>query len=98
MQGRIQGVAPGTPPAPFPEIGKKYEFFLRKIVIFPTKYPQKASRLPPLCAIFLSAPPNLKSWIRPCDCLLFEYFQGSSPNFSGLGASGPLLSFIPVRC
>ena len=28
--------------------------------------PQKFSRLPPLCAIFLSAPPNLNSWIRPC--------------------------------
>ena len=27
--------------------------------------PQKFSRLPPLGAIFLSAPPNLKSWIRP---------------------------------
>jgi hypothetical protein len=29
--------------------------------------PQKFSRLPPLGAIFLSAPPpNLKSWIRSC--------------------------------
>ena len=77
----------------YPKIGKNMNF-LRKIVIFHTKYLknfraslrnwkkydflaynrdfsheilQKFSRLPPLGAIFLSAPPppNLKSWIRP---------------------------------
>ena len=32
--------------------------------------PKQISRLPPLGAIFLSAPPpNLKSWIRPCNGL-----------------------------
>jgi len=53
-QGRIQGGgAPGPRP---PKIGKNM-ICLRKIVIFHTKYPQKCSRLPPLGAIFLSAPP-----------------------------------------
>jgi hypothetical protein len=37
---------------------KKKWFFWRKIVIFHTKYPQKKN---------LSAPPNLKSWIHPCN-------------------------------
>ena len=40
---------------PPPKIGKNI-IVLRKIVIFLTKYP-KNSRLPPLAAIFLSAPP-----------------------------------------
>ena len=35
----------------------KNMIFWRKIVIFHTKYPQNFSRLPPLGAIFLSAPP-----------------------------------------
>ena len=38
--------------------------FLRKIVIFHTKYPQNY-RASPLGAINLRAPPNLKSWSRP---------------------------------
>ena len=46
--------------------GKKYDFFLRKIVIFSHEIPQKCSWLAPLGAIILSAPPNLKSWIHPC--------------------------------
>jgi hypothetical protein len=41
--------------------------FWREIVIFHTKHPKKISRLPPLGAIFLCAPPNLKSWIRPIE-------------------------------
>jgi hypothetical protein len=48
-----QGRAPGAPPPP--KIGKN-KIFWRKNVIFHTKYPKN---------IFLSAPPNLKSWIRP---------------------------------
>ena len=38
---------------------------------FSHEIPQKCSRLPPLGAIILSAPPlsNLKSWIRPCGVL-----------------------------
>ena len=53
LQGRIQAPAP-------PKSGKNI-IFLRKIVIFHTKYPKHFR------AIFLSAPPppNLKSWIRP---------------------------------
>jgi hypothetical protein len=47
-----------------PNIGKNMIFW-RKIVILHTKYPKQISRLPSLGAIFLSAPPNLKSWIRP---------------------------------
>ena len=50
---------------PPPKIGKNMIFW-RKIVIFHTKYPKKFSCLPLLGAIFLSATPNLKSWIRPC--------------------------------
>ena len=52
-------------PARPPKIGKNM-IFLPKIVIFHTKYQKKISRLVPLGAIILSAPPNLKSWIRPC--------------------------------
>ena len=37
---------------------EKIWFFWRKIVIFHKKYPNKFSHLPPLGAIFLSAPPQ----------------------------------------
>ena len=49
---------PNTPIifAPPSAIGKNMIFW-RKIVIFPTKYPNN---------FFKCAPPNLKSWIRPC--------------------------------
>jgi hypothetical protein len=69
-QGRIQGGGGGggAPGARPPKIGKKKNFappsaigknmiFCRKIVIFSHEIPQKFSRLPPLGAIFLSAPP-----------------------------------------
>jgi len=36
---------------------EKNMIFLRKIVIFHTKYPQKFSRLPPLGAIFFKCAP-----------------------------------------
>jgi hypothetical protein len=56
-------------------IGKNMIFW-RNIMIFHTKYPKKISRLPPLGAIFLSAPPpNLKSWNRPW--LLHGYYIGT---------------------
>ena len=42
--------------APSSTIGKNMIFWC-KIVIFHTKYPHK---------FFKCAPPNLKSWIRPC--------------------------------
>ena len=56
VQGRIQGGrgGGGLPP----KIGKNM-IFLRKIVIFLHEIPQKFSRLRPLGAIFLSAPPPL---------------------------------------
>jgi hypothetical protein len=40
-----------------------------------TRNTQNFSRHPPLVAIFLNAPPppNLKSWIRPCVCILKPY-------------------------
>ena len=45
---------------------KRYDF-LASNRDFSHEIHQKFSRLPPLEAIFLSAPPpNLKSWIRPC--------------------------------
>ena len=43
---------------------EKIWFFGVKSWFF-TRNTQQFSRLPPLGAIFLSAPPNLKSWIRP---------------------------------
>ena len=52
FQGRIQ------------EIGKNMIFW-RKIVIFHTKYPNKFCSSLRSAQFFLSAPPNLKSWIRP---------------------------------
>ena len=46
---------------------KKYDF-LAYNRDFSHEIPQQFLRLPPLSAIFLSAPPNLKSWILPCTC------------------------------
>ena len=54
-QGRIRGGGGGALGALPPKIGKDM-IFLRKMVIFHTKYPQKNLK---------SAPSNLKSWIRP---------------------------------
>jgi hypothetical protein len=62
-QGRIHGAHPARIP---PKIGKKYDFLAQNRDVS-HEIPQKFSRLLPLGAIFLSAPPNLKSWIRPCD-------------------------------
>ena len=46
---------------------EKIWFFLRKIVIFDTKYPKNFRASLRSALIILSAPPpNLKSWIRPC--------------------------------
>ena len=64
MQGRIQGGGVRTRRAPPPKIGKNM-IFLRKIVIFHTKYPQNFRASLRSARFFLSAQPNLKSWIRP---------------------------------
>ena len=57
MQGRIQGGAhPARPPPPPPKIGKNMIFFAQNRD-FSHEIPQKFSRLPPLGAIFLTAPP-----------------------------------------
>jgi hypothetical protein len=62
--GRIQGG--GAHPARAPlKIGKNM-IFLAYNRDFSHKIPRKFSRLPPLGAIFVRTPPNLKSWIRPC--------------------------------
>ena len=62
----VAGADPGgEQPAP-PKI-EKIMIFLRKIVIFHTKYPQQFFRL----AIIFNAPPILNSWIRPCVGLSF---------------------------
>jgi hypothetical protein len=50
---------------PHPKIGKN-KIFWRKIVIFHTKYPQNIRTSFRSVQLFLSAPPNLKSWIHPC--------------------------------
>ena len=65
LQGRIQGGgAPGAHLAPPPKIGKNMIFF-SKIVTFHTKYPKYFRASLRSARFFLSAPPNLKSWIRP---------------------------------
>ena len=63
------GGAPGARP---PKIGKKW-FFLRKIVIFHTKYP-KMFAPPSARRNFFKCPlpPNLKFWIRPCTIVDFK--------------------------
>ena len=70
FQERIQGGGGGTRRATPPPIIGKNMIFWRKVVIFHTKYPNnfRASLRSP--QIFLSAPSNLKSWIRPCICIL----------------------------
>ena len=59
-----------------PKIGKNMIFFGVKSWFFTWNTP-KISRLPLLGAIFLSAPPppNLKSWIRPCERTWWRLFQ-----------------------
>ena len=55
-----------APPPPPPKIGKKYDFFGVRSWFFTRNTPKIFA---PPCArrIFLKcAPPNLKSWIRPC--------------------------------
>ena len=54
--------APGA--SPYPKIGKNVIFW-RKIVIFHTKYPNNFRTFLRPAQFFLTAPPNLKSWIRP---------------------------------
>jgi hypothetical protein len=65
MQGRIQGGGGGAPGAPSKI--RKNMIFLRKIVIFHTKYPKPFRSSLRSAQFFLSAPPPayLKSWIRP---------------------------------
>ena len=58
------GGAPGARPTPF-KIGKN-KICWRKIVIFHTKYPKKFAPPSARRNLFKCAPPNLKSWIRPC--------------------------------
>jgi hypothetical protein len=65
---------------------KKIWFFGVKSWFF-TRNTQQISRLPPLGAIFLSAPPpNLKSWIRPCKGYLsrnqIEFCESETVNVS----------------
>ena len=61
-RGGSSGGAPGARP---PKIGKNMIFW-RKIVIFHTKYPNNFALPSTRRNIFKCAPPNLKSWIRPC--------------------------------
>ena len=59
-----------------PKIGKNMIFFAQNRD-FSHEIPQKLSCLAPLGAIFLSAPPppNLKSYIRPCNDALLSRFM-----------------------
>ena len=59
IQGRIRGGGVHSP-----KIGK-YMIFWRKIVIFHTKYSNNFRASLHSAQFFLSAPPNLKSRIRP---------------------------------
>ena len=63
----LGGGAHPARPAP-PKIGKKYDFW-RKIVIFHTKYPKHFRASLRSRKFFKCAPPNMKSWIRPCDII-----------------------------
>ena len=64
IQAQGGGAYPASAP---PKIGKNMIFW-RKIVIFHTKYPKKFRASLHSAQFFLSAsPPNLKSWIRPCN-------------------------------
>ena len=58
------GEGGGAPGARHPKIGKN-KIFLRKIVIFHTKYPKTFRASLRSAQFFFSTPPNLKSWIRP---------------------------------
>jgi hypothetical protein len=55
----------GEPGALPPKIGKDM-IFLRKMVIFHTKYPKNFRASLRSTQFFEVRPPNLKSWIRPC--------------------------------
>ena len=61
--GADPGGARGALP---PKIGKDMIFFLRKIVIFHTKYPKNFRASLHSAQFFKVRPPSLKSWIRPC--------------------------------
>ena len=56
----------GEPGALPPKIGKDM-IFLRKMVIFHTKYPKNFRASPRSAQFFIVRLPNLKSWIRPWD-------------------------------
>ena len=69
-----RGGSRGAHPARAPlKIGKNMIFW-HKIVIFHTKYPKKYRASLRSAQFFLSAPPNLKSWIRPWAMLFFSLF------------------------
>jgi hypothetical protein len=61
-----------------PKIGKN-KIFWRKIVIFHTKYLKNCRASLRSAQFFLSAPPNLKSWIRPWIGCALRVFQLLSP-------------------
>jgi hypothetical protein len=65
LQGRIPGGRGAHPTRASLKIGKKSDFFCRKIVIFHTKYPKHFRASLRSAQFFMCPPPNLKSWIRP---------------------------------
>ena len=86
------GADPGgrTRRAPPPLKLEKIWFFLRKIVIFHTKYPNNFRASLRSAQFSKCAPPNLKSWIRPCQ--LFEdcshtHYPWDTPTDENLGGS-----------
>ena len=64
MTIKYPGAGGRTRRVPPPKIGKKYDF-VRKIVIFHTKYPKIFAPRSARPDYFKHPPPNLKSWIRP---------------------------------
>ena len=56
----------GAHPARAPLKLEKNMIFLRKIMIFHTRYPKFFAPPSARCNFFKRAPPNLKSWIHPC--------------------------------
>jgi hypothetical protein len=57
------------PPLPPPKIAKNVIFW-RKFVTFHTKYTKYFRASLRSAQFFYVHPPNLKSWIRPCECMV----------------------------
>jgi hypothetical protein len=76
-----------------PKIGKNVIFW-RKIVIFHTKYLKNCRASLRSAQFFLSAPSNLKSWIRPWISCALRVFQLLSPITLHAHMDSPSVFFV----